>query len=256
MSSGTSFWQHLDGQLEGAIASPTPLVICPGNGLVLYKRQFSESEIARLTPLVHSEAYQRTRKQHSSYGLLNVLLEHMGEPLSDRAPVLQQAVWERPQQYLPLAEQAYAARCPDEATVQDADWMQCQMLRGEWERRLSRFEQAGQRFERLAPLVDKVFEGDEPRRERFRRIIAQQRNLVAARSPFSARIEQEQRSTSRVPSRPVSSEESRAGRRRNEGAASVMGTADINDLATPADASASAADAAADAAAAAHKTDR
>src|SRR5690606_5477690 len=52
--SGTAFGRNLDRRPFGPTPSPWPLAKCPGNGFVLYQREFSDAEIRKLTPLVES----------------------------------------------------------------------------------------------------------------------------------------------------------------------------------------------------------
>ena len=50
--SGTSFGQFFDFRPYGPIESPWPLPVCPGNGFVMFKREFSDAELARLSGFV------------------------------------------------------------------------------------------------------------------------------------------------------------------------------------------------------------
>ena len=76
MGSGTVFRHFLDGQAEGAIMSPWPLVRCPGNGFVMYRDDFSAAEIATLTPFVEGEEYQRLRRVEGLLLDLRTAAEH------------------------------------------------------------------------------------------------------------------------------------------------------------------------------------
>lgn len=193
MGSGTAFGHFLDGRLHGAIQSPWPLVSCPGNGFVIYKDDYSADEIKRLSAVVESDEYQRMRATETSYWLLARLFEAVDAPARDRAGVLQNATWQAsPEQYpryVQAASAAIAQQCPDAraAADQDESWLYCQMLLGEWERRLSRFEAARARFERLQPLPERLVLAQD--RERARRQyageIAQQLQLINDRNEMS-----------------------------------------------------------------------
>ena len=193
MGSGTAFGHFLDGRLHGAIQSPWPLVSCPGNGFVIYKDDYNADEIKRLTAVVDSDEYQRMRGTETSYWLLARLFEAVDAPLKDRAGVLQSATWQAsPEQYpryVQAASAAVAQQCPDARADADRDesWLYCQMLLGEWERRLSRFDAARARFERLQPLPERLLLG--LNRERARRQyvaeIAQQLQLIADNNPMN-----------------------------------------------------------------------
>lgn len=125
VGSGTAYGHFLDGQLYGPIGSPWPLVQCPGNGFLLYKRDFSAEEIARLTPYVESAEYQVLRHTETSYGLLARVLRHMGEPDQVLAGVLHQATWqaqgEQYPRYVAAAAAIWQARCHDEAVPEVRD---------------------------------------------------------------------------------------------------------------------------------------
>ena len=188
VGSGTAFGRFLDGQLYGPIGSPWPLVECPGNGLLLYKRDVSTEEIARLTPYVESAQYQTQRQTETSYWRLALLLRHMGESDAVLASVLRQATWqaqgEQYPRYVAAAAAAWQAQCRDDAgqETRDEDWLYCQMMLGEWERRLSRFEAAQVRFTRLQPWVDTLVSSNERSRARrqYTAVIEQQLQLIAA----------------------------------------------------------------------------
>ncbi len=190
MGSGTAFGHFLDGRLHGAIQSPWPLVSCPGNGFVIYKDDYSADEIKRLTAVVESDDYQRMRGHETSYWMLARLFEAVDAPLRDRAGVLQRATWQAsPGQYpryVQAASAAVAQQCPDARAAADQDeaWLYCQMLLGEWERRLSRFDAARTRFERLQPLPGRLLTGPDHEHARRQYIaeIAQQLQLIADRS--------------------------------------------------------------------------
>ena len=56
----TSFGTRPDGKPFGSWTFPLALPECPDNGLVLYK-EYTPEEVARIEPLVASEAYQALR---------------------------------------------------------------------------------------------------------------------------------------------------------------------------------------------------
>ena len=188
VGSGTAYGHFLDGQSYGPIGSPWPLVECPGNGLLLYKRDFSAEEIARLTPYVESAEYQALRQTETSYWRLALLLRHMGESDAVLAGVVRQATWqaqgEQYPRYVAAAAAAWQAQCRDDAgqEARDEGWLYCQMMLGEWERRLSRFDAAKARFTRLQPWVDTLVSARERSRARrqYAAEIEQQLRLIAA----------------------------------------------------------------------------
>ncbi|WP_427852443.1 hypothetical protein [Stenotrophomonas acidaminiphila] len=186
MGSGTSFGHFLDGRAHGAIQSPWPLVECPGNGFLLFREAFDKTELEALGTYVQSADYQRLRGTETSYWRLAQLLRVIGAPAAEQAGALQRASWQAsPAQYpryVAAASAAFARQCPDGQAARDGQWLYCQMLLGEWERRLSRFEPARARFNGLLPQVQALVTG--PDRERvarqFAAEIAQQLQLIDA----------------------------------------------------------------------------
>ena len=72
------FGRRLDLKPEGTYGSdPALLIVCP-NGFVDYKDSYSEEELIKLTELVNSKEYQRSRSGNNEYYLLAKILEHMG----------------------------------------------------------------------------------------------------------------------------------------------------------------------------------
>jgi hypothetical protein len=75
--SGTAFDRGLDFRLLGAIQSPSPLAVCPTNGFVFFKEQYSEEELERLRPLILSDEY-RALKSETPYYRAAWMLERTG----------------------------------------------------------------------------------------------------------------------------------------------------------------------------------
>jgi hypothetical protein len=157
--SGTSVGRYLDFRLHGLIVSPWPLPKCPGNGFVIYKGGFSPQEIAKLTPLVKSAEYQNLQHTESNYYLAAYLRRKLGASRADVAFTLLEATWEtyddpRYPRYaaetLAAMEKLIADHAPSSSPDQD---LQRQMIAGELERRLGRFEPAQRRFGMLVRQI-------------------------------------------------------------------------------------------------------
>jgi hypothetical protein len=140
-----------DGKPYGAGAWPMPLPECPGNGLVLYK-DYSPQEVAKLEPLVASEAYQALRKEDSQYYRAYWLMKQMGLGAEDYLWVLLQASWQvedRPdvrKRY--LAElAAESAKAP--ARPADLNWIGMEGRAVNALRELGRFEEAQARLDKV-----------------------------------------------------------------------------------------------------------
>jgi hypothetical protein len=82
-----------DGKPYGSATAPPPLPECPDNGLVLYK-DYDAEEVARLEPLVASEAYQALRLEDTQYYRAYWLMREMGLGPERYLWALLQATWE------------------------------------------------------------------------------------------------------------------------------------------------------------------
>lgn len=189
--SGYQKGSFLDFKPYGMLSAPNPLPRCPSNGLVMYKHKFTQEELGRLEEYVLSEEYQDLRKTHTNYYLVSRLKKYLGVPQNEIAFTLLQATWEaKPgEQYRQYASEALEiyksmlqSRYPDgprrfaapkanpwripraavpgiqtiEAPDENTLWLKYQLVAGELERRLERFEEAKARFTELAKLTEIV----------------------------------------------------------------------------------------------------
>ncbi len=81
-ASYSTYGERPDGRPFGSWTFPLALPECPDNGLVLYK-EYTAEEVAKLEPLVASEAYQALRKD--GHALLSRLLADEGDGPRPRA---------------------------------------------------------------------------------------------------------------------------------------------------------------------------
>jgi hypothetical protein len=188
--SGTSFGMFLDLKPDGPTPAPWPIAKCPSNGFVLYKDKFTGEEIARLRPFVESTQYQTLQRENSNYYLAARLRIFQGEKAADVAFVLVQATWEAKdlsqyQRYAAEALQAYEEAL-SRPYADPKQWLTDQLLAGELERRLGRFEKAETRFRSLA-------DRDELRDGFLRKIVDLQLQLIGARNTAAERVPQERR---------------------------------------------------------------
>ncbi|MBL8370853.1 MAG: hypothetical protein JNK28_05645 [Burkholderiaceae bacterium] len=147
--SGTSYGKFLDLKPYGPIAAPWPLAKCPANGFVMFQDKFSDTELSRLETFVASTQYQELKKTHTNYYLAASLQRQIDAPLSQLASTLLQATWEAPgglySVYAAEALEAYLALLKVEPT-DSKSWVTYQLIAGELERRLGKFEAAANRF--------------------------------------------------------------------------------------------------------------
>jgi hypothetical protein len=92
-ASYSTYGERPDGKPYGSWTFPLALPECPDNGLVLYK-QYTPDEVARLEPLVASEAYQALRKEDTPYYRAYWLMKSMGLGPDRYLWALLQAGWE------------------------------------------------------------------------------------------------------------------------------------------------------------------
>jgi len=157
--SGTQFGQNLDLRPFGAIISPWPIPKCPENGFVMYKKTFSQDEIKRLNIFVLSDAYQSLQKTETNYYLAATLMKYLGEPKKNIAYALLEATWETENdpkyaKYAGEALGAFESLADPSSGATSEDISFYQILAGEMERRLGRFDAAKHRFETLLTRAD------------------------------------------------------------------------------------------------------
>lgn len=148
--SGTQFGMGLDLKPLGPTPAPWPLPKCPGNGFVLYKKEFSTEELDRLKSYVKGGDYQSMAKIHTNYFLAAKLKAAMGEPVSSVAITLLRATWEARslEEYQTYASAALATYEQILSAIpQDLDEkLTATLVAGELERRLGLFEKSRTRF--------------------------------------------------------------------------------------------------------------
>jgi hypothetical protein len=143
-----------DGKPFGSWTFPLAIPECPDNGLVLYK-DYTPEEIARLEPLVASEAYQALRKEDTPYYRAYWLMKQMGVGPERSLWALLQASWEaegRPElrkRYLAELAEASAAVPP---APRDLNWIGMEGRAINALRELGRFDEALARLDKV-PLA-------------------------------------------------------------------------------------------------------
>lgn len=146
--SGTQFGIYLDLKPSGPTAAPAPLARCPSNGFVIYKSRFTDKELEKLRSFVASSAFQQLRLEKSAYYVAAKLQQHMGESPERVAWTLLQATWEAGEDYPRIASEALGAyaRVLSRVKLDPEDRLTAQLVSGELERRLQRFDAAKSRF--------------------------------------------------------------------------------------------------------------
>lgn len=153
-ASYSTYGERPDGKPYGSWTFPLALPECPDNGLVLYK-QYTPEEVARLEPLVASEAYQALRKEDTPYYRAYWLMKAMELGPERYLWALLQAGWEaeaRPdlrKRYLAELAEASAAVPPRPG---DLNWIGMEGRAINALRELGRFDEASARLAKV-PLA-------------------------------------------------------------------------------------------------------
>jgi hypothetical protein len=142
--------RYLDLKPYGAVASPQPVAKCPTSGFLIWKDNFSEEELARLSDFLKTDTWNKLKEHHTDYYLIAKLQEHVGYSKSDVKFTLLQATWEAKSKhqyrlYAAEALKAYEAALEEEY-AEPVERLSHQFIAGELERRLRRFGHAHIRF--------------------------------------------------------------------------------------------------------------
>jgi hypothetical protein len=156
--SGTRSGTYLDLKPFGAIAAPSPIPKCPGNGFVIFKNLLTEEEIAQLKPYIAAAEYQMLQRTETNYFLAARLQRVINAPAADIAYTLLQATWEAKagDQYNAYAIEALDAFKTVLKTprTDSKTWLTEQLVAVELERRLGRFAEAGSRLSAISQSTD------------------------------------------------------------------------------------------------------
>jgi hypothetical protein len=147
---------RLDSRPVGALIAPYPYPVCPGNGFVMYKDEFSEGELTAIRAIVLTDDYQRLRNEHTNYYMVAYVKERLEGDDYDLGDMYLRASWEaeieRPslvQQYQALAIAKYDAFLMRDFT-RSKDWWFATVVAAELDRLLSHFEAVEARLGGLA----------------------------------------------------------------------------------------------------------
>jgi hypothetical protein len=144
-----SWGERPDGKPYGSF--PLELPECPGNGLVFYK-DYEAAEVAKLEPLIASDAYQALRKNDVASYRAYWLMGEMGVPVGPRLLALQRAIWAADAK--PEARARYLAEFAEQtaklpARPEDVNWIGMEGRAVNALRELGRFDEASARLAKL-----------------------------------------------------------------------------------------------------------
>jgi hypothetical protein len=140
-----------DGKPYGRIKFPRAMPECPDNGLVLYK-EYEAEEVAKLEPLVASEAYQALRKSDTQYYRAYWLMREMGVAPERYLSALLQAGWEaddRPELRKRYLEELVDATAKLPERPSDLNWLGMEARAVNALRELGRFDEASARLGKI-----------------------------------------------------------------------------------------------------------
>jgi tetratricopeptide (TPR) repeat protein len=143
-----------DGRPVGGIKFPLALPECPDNGLVLYK-EYDAGEVAKLEPLIASEAYRALRKDETQYYRAYWLMREMSLPPERYLWALLQASWEaegRPDLRKRYLEELVEASAKVLQRPGDLSWIGMEGRAINALRELGRFDEALARLDKV-PLT-------------------------------------------------------------------------------------------------------
>lgn len=154
-ASYSTYGERPDGKPYGSWTFPLALPECPDNRLVLYK-EYDEEEVARLEPLIASDAYRGLIEAgETQYYRAYWLMKEMGVEPGRYLWALLQAAWEadgqpeRRARYLAEFAEATAAIEPN---ADDLNWIGMEARAANALRELGRFDEALARIESVPTL--------------------------------------------------------------------------------------------------------
>ncbi|HEX6376611.1 MAG TPA: hypothetical protein VFZ91_12930 [Allosphingosinicella sp.] len=150
-ASYSTYGERPDGKPFGSWTFPLALPECPDNGLVLYK-DYTPEEVAKLEPLIASEAYQALRKEDTPYYRAYWLMKEMGLGPERYLWALLQASWEADAK--PELRKRYLAELADASAAVpprpgDLNWIGMEGRAVNALRELGRFDEALARLDRV-----------------------------------------------------------------------------------------------------------
>ncbi len=174
----TAKGRTLDMLPYGADDLPWPLPECPDNGFVVYKQNFSATEVRRLRPLIQQHGFA----SRPVYARAFLMARALGEPLPLQLRLLQVAAWRGGDRYRQQALPVLS-RLLNERTQTERSRMDYLLLQAEYQRRLGRFAHAQQSIDMTDMVAPEMLEPLKPVLECQKTLIAQR---IRRASPIPA----------------------------------------------------------------------
>jgi hypothetical protein len=156
----STYGRYLDWKPISYMDFPAPVPVCPANGFVITKKDYSEEELKKYKATVESEPYKSLyQNQHPSFYLLAKFQELSGEGAENRWWHLLQATWEAEgcasDKYSFYADEAIKAAEYRLETVKsdDGQYWAMHIIVSDLYRRTGRFDLAQQRLDKISGLA-------------------------------------------------------------------------------------------------------
>jgi hypothetical protein len=157
--SGTRVGMRLDLKPLGPIAAPWSVPKCPNCHFIVYNHELSDKDKKLLLKLVNSKEYRHISADNSTYFLLAKIYETAGMSNLEIAHTYLKASWQverdskKYAKYLEASHAKFAAFLSS-SKEKSTQYIMAELMSGEIERRLGRFDQAQSRFSRLQKLPE------------------------------------------------------------------------------------------------------
>ena len=94
----STFGRHLDWEPVSYMEFPAPLAVCPSNGFVILKENYTDAELEKFGSVIASDEYQRVfAEKHASYYYFFRLNQMLKENSNEQWWYLVEATWEAEQ---------------------------------------------------------------------------------------------------------------------------------------------------------------
>jgi hypothetical protein len=165
---------RLDLKPTGALVAPTPYPVCPGNGFVIFRSDFSDDELTTIRHVVLSDEYRKLRRVNTDYFMVAYVKQALGVSHYDLALTYLSASWEAEREtrvlvrpYRTLARQEFDEFVRTELSRTE-EWWIANVVASELDRLLANFDavevritalptdELGSKFPALQTLLDQI----------------------------------------------------------------------------------------------------
>jgi len=143
------FGRYFDLQPASYMDFPAPLPVCPANGFVVFKRQFTPAELDVLGRIIRTKEYRQQLRVNTAYYLFGYIADRAKLERVSPWYVYLQATWEASRCGRPRLYKRYVAITQDRLTTalktrrpQDRRYWMLKLLQANLYRRTSQFDKA------------------------------------------------------------------------------------------------------------------